>query len=96
MLYEVITFLVRKDMYEALGKPDMTTPEGFLGALRAAKAKFGTVNGQPLIPVGFQEFTDTVITSYSIHYTKLYEKAVKPATISSRERLTVSAAYPFR
>ncbi len=53
------TFLVRKDMYEALGKPDMTTPEGFLGALRAAKAKFGTVNGQPLIPVGFQEFTDT-------------------------------------
>lgn len=53
------TFLVRKDMYEALGKPDMTTPEGFLGALRAAKAKFGTVNGQPLIPIGLQEFTDT-------------------------------------
>lgn len=52
------TFLVRKDMYEALGKPDMSTPEGFLGALRAAKAKFGSVNGQPLIPLGFQEFTD--------------------------------------
>jgi putative aldouronate transport system substrate-binding protein len=52
------TFLVRKDMYEALGKPDMTTPEGFLGALRAAKAKFPTVNGQPLLPIGLQEFTD--------------------------------------
>jgi putative aldouronate transport system substrate-binding protein len=52
------TFLVRKDMYEALGKPDMTTPEGFLKALRAAKAKFGTVNGQPLIPLGLQEFTE--------------------------------------
>jgi putative aldouronate transport system substrate-binding protein len=52
------TFLVRKDMYEAIGKPDMSTPEGFLGALRAAKAKFPSVNGQPLIPIGLQEFTD--------------------------------------
>ncbi|NLC93473.1 MAG: extracellular solute-binding protein, partial [Treponema sp.] len=31
------TFLVRKDMYEAIGSPDMSTPDGFLGALRAAK-----------------------------------------------------------
>ncbi|GFZ34403.1 ABC transporter substrate-binding protein [Clostridium zeae] len=53
------TFLVRKDMYEALGKPDMSTPEGFLNALKAAKEKFGTVNGQPLIPIGFHEFGDT-------------------------------------
>ena len=53
------TFLVRKDMYEALGKPDMTTPEGFLNALRAAKAKFPTVNGQSLIPFGTNEFGDT-------------------------------------
>lgn len=53
------TFLVRKDMYEALGSPDMTTPEGFLGALRAAKEKFPTVNGQSLIPFGTNEFTDT-------------------------------------
>ena len=53
------TFLVRKDMYEALGSPDMTTPEGFLGALRAAKAKFPTVNGQSLIPFGTNEFGDT-------------------------------------
>ena len=53
------TFLVRKDMYEALGKPDMTTPEGFLKALRAAKAKYPTVNGQSVIPFGTNEFTDT-------------------------------------
>lgn len=52
------TFLVRKDMYEALGKPDMSTPEGFLKALRAAKAKFPTVNGQPLLPFGLGEFLD--------------------------------------
>ncbi|MCC3373801.1 extracellular solute-binding protein [Cohnella sp. REN36] len=53
------TFAVRKDMYEALGKPDMSTPEGFLNALKAAKEKFPEVNGQPLIPIGLHEFTDT-------------------------------------
>ena len=52
-------FLVRKDMYEAIGSPDMTTPEGFLNALRAAKNMFPTVDGQPLIPLGFGEFSAT-------------------------------------
>lgn len=51
-------FVVRKDMYEALGSPDMSTPEGFLAALQAAKEKYPQVNGQPLIPIGLHEFTD--------------------------------------
>ncbi|ODP29160.1 extracellular solute-binding protein [Paenibacillus sp. PK4536] len=51
-------FVVRKDMYEALGKPDMRTPEGFLKALNMAKEKFPEVNGQPLIPLGLHEFTE--------------------------------------
>jgi putative aldouronate transport system substrate-binding protein len=55
-LYSNETFLVRKDIYEAIGKPDMSTPDGFLAGLRAAKAKFGAVNGQPLIPLGMSEF----------------------------------------
>lgn len=50
------TFLVRKDMYEAIGSPDMSTPEGFLNALKKAKEMFPEVNGQPLIPIGFHEF----------------------------------------
>jgi putative aldouronate transport system substrate-binding protein len=53
------TFVVRKDMYEALGKPDMRTPEGFLDALRRAKEMFPVVNGQPLIPLGLHEFGET-------------------------------------
>ncbi|MDR2178086.1 MAG: extracellular solute-binding protein [Treponema sp.] len=53
------TFLVRKDMYEAIGSPNMSTPEGFLAGLRAARAKFPTVNGQPLIAFAAQEFGDT-------------------------------------
>ncbi|WP_160680163.1 extracellular solute-binding protein [Clostridium sp. C8-1-8] len=52
------TFLVRKDIYEAIGKPDMRTPEGFLNALEKAKKLFPMVNGQELIPIGFHEFTD--------------------------------------
>jgi hypothetical protein len=52
------TFLVRKDIYEALGKPDMRTPEGFLNALERAKKEFPTVDGHELIPIGFHEFND--------------------------------------
>lgn len=65
------TFLVRKDMYEALGKPDMTTPEGFISALEAAKKKFPTVGGQALIPFGTNEFGDIGCSSledYLMHF----------------------------
>ncbi|MDR2536745.1 MAG: extracellular solute-binding protein [Treponema sp.] len=65
------TFLVRKDMWEALGKPDMSTPEGFLAALRAAKEKFPTINGQSIIPLSFQEFGDTgntALQAYLLHF----------------------------
>lgn len=50
------TFLVRKDIYEAIGSPDMTTPEGFEAAVRKAVEQFPTVNGQSLIPIGTHEF----------------------------------------
>lgn len=53
------TFLVRKDIYEAIGSPDMRTPEGFLGALEKAKEMFPEVNGAPLIPLGLHEFGET-------------------------------------
>lgn len=87
------TFLVRKDMYEALGKPDMRTPEGFVNALKAAKEKFGTVNGQPLIPFGLNEFTDVGNTSLegylqnflAIPYEKdgqLYDRNTDPEYVS--------------
>lgn len=50
-------FLVRKDIYEAIGSPDMTTPEGFISAVEKAAKMFPTVNGKPLIPIGSDEFT---------------------------------------
>jgi len=72
------TFLVRKDIYEALGSPDMTTPEGFLNAMRAAKEKFPTVNGQPLIPFGANEFGDigcTTFAGYLMHFLAIAPEA---------------------
>jgi putative aldouronate transport system substrate-binding protein len=53
------TFLVRKDIYKAIGSPDMRTPEGFVSAMEKAKAMFPELNGQPIIPIGLHEFTDS-------------------------------------
>ncbi|BCN32194.1 type 2 periplasmic-binding domain-containing protein [Anaeromicropila herbilytica] len=58
------TFLVRKDIYEAIGSPDMTTPEGFTAAVKKATEMFPQVNGQPLIPIGAHEFGATGCTSF--------------------------------
>lgn len=52
------SMLVRKDIYEAIGSPDMSTVEGFTKALEDAQAKYPMVDGAPLIPVGFTEFTE--------------------------------------
>lgn len=52
------TFLVRKDIYEAIGSPDMTTPEGFKNAVRKAYEMFPEVDGEPLIPIGAHVFGD--------------------------------------
>lgn len=50
------TFLVRKDIYEAIGSPDMTTPEGFSAAVKAAAELYPEVEGGPLIPIGAHIF----------------------------------------
>ncbi|GLX69806.1 extracellular solute-binding protein [Paenibacillus glycanilyticus] len=44
------TFLVRKDLYEEMGSPDLTTPEGFLNALQLIKDKYSTYKGQKISP----------------------------------------------
>lgn len=61
------TFLVRKDIYEAIGSPDMTTPEGFKNAVRKAYEMFPEVDGEPLIPVGAHAFTEQGNLSFDGH-----------------------------
>ncbi|MCF0185209.1 MAG: extracellular solute-binding protein [Bacteroidaceae bacterium] len=72
------TFLVRKDIYEAIGSPDMTTVEGFSQAVRKAKEMFPEVDGEPLIPIGAHEFDDigcTSFDSYLMNYLRVpFEK----------------------
>lgn len=58
------TFLVRKDIYEAIGSPDMTTIEGFYNAVKLAKEKFPETEGGPLIPVGSHVFDETGCVSF--------------------------------
>lgn len=58
------TFLVRKDIYEAIGSPDMSTKEGFREAVRKAVEMFPEVDQEPLIPIGAHEFTDTGCDSF--------------------------------
>lgn len=53
------TFLVRKDIYEAIGSPDMTTQEGFYQAIKDAVAMYPEINGEPIIPIGGTGFDDT-------------------------------------
>lgn len=60
-------FLVRKDIYEAIGSPDMTTPEGFSDAVRRAAELFPNVNGEPLIPIGADEFTNSGNNSFDLY-----------------------------
>lgn len=47
-------FVIRKDIYEALGKPSMGTPEEFINVLTQIKAKYPDV-----IPFGFNSMTNS-------------------------------------
>lgn len=52
-LYGNEAFLVRKDIYEQIGQPDMSTPEGFLSALEKVKdLGLKDDNGNPIVPFG--------------------------------------------
>ena len=61
------TFLVRKDIYEAIGSPDMSTREGFATAVKKAVELFPTVDGKSLIPIGSQVFDNEGCVSFDKH-----------------------------
>ncbi len=58
------TFLVRKDIYEAIGSPDMTTISGFENAVKKAAEEFPIIDGKPIIPIGAHFFDDTGNVSF--------------------------------
>ena len=64
MTAAVQTFLVRKDLYEDMGSPDMSTPEGFLNALRTLKNEYATYKGVDITPFYAQGGSGYGLTSY--------------------------------
>lgn len=87
------TFLVRKDIYEAIGSPDMTTQEGFEAAVKKAVEMFPEVDGKPLIPIGSHIFEENGCNSFdnflmnflAVPYEKdgkLYDRHTDPEYLS--------------
>lgn len=58
------TFLVRKDIYEAIGSPDMTTQEGFYNAIVKAVELYPDIDGKPMIPIGAHVFNENGCVSF--------------------------------
>ncbi|WP_081972039.1 extracellular solute-binding protein [Paenibacillus borealis] len=84
------TFLVRKDLYEEMGSPDLSTPEGFLGALQLLKDKYSEYKGQPMspffaqgnVPYGMTEYLQNLL---AVPYEKdgsVYDRVTDPDYIA--------------
>ncbi|WP_339852408.1 extracellular solute-binding protein [Paenibacillus sp. FSL W7-1088] len=58
------TFLVRKDLYESMGKPDLSTPKGFLNALQLLKNQYPVYKGQLISPFWAQGNASYGMTEY--------------------------------
>lgn len=84
------TFLVRKDLYEEMGKPDLSTPEGFLGALQMLKDKYSTYKGQPMspffaqgnVPYGMTEYLHNLLAIPHEKDGKVYDRMTDPDYIT--------------
>jgi putative aldouronate transport system substrate-binding protein len=80
------TFLVRKDLYEEMGSPDLSTPEGFLGALQTLKDKYPTYKGQTIspffaqgnVPYGMTEYLQNLLAVPHEQAGKVYDRITDP------------------
>ncbi|MGO4694466.1 extracellular solute-binding protein [Paenibacillus sp. 2TAB26] len=80
------TFLVRKDLYEEMGKPDLSTPEGFLNALQLLKDKYPEYKGQPIspffaqgnVPYGMSEYLQNLLAVPHEKDGKVYDRITDP------------------
>lgn len=80
------TFLVRKDLYEEMGSPDLSTPEGFLNALQLLKDKYPEYKGQPIspffaqgnVPYGMTEYLQNLLAVPHEKDNKVYDRITDP------------------
>ncbi|MEK5493922.1 extracellular solute-binding protein [Paenibacillus sp. FSL R7-0297] len=84
------TFLVRKDLYEEMGSPDLSTPEGFLGALQLLKDKYSEYKGQPIspffaqgnVPYGMTEYLQNLLAVPHEKDGSVYDRVTDPDYIA--------------
>lgn len=84
------TFLVRKDLYEEMGSPDLSTPEGFLGALQLLKEKYSEYKGQPMspffaqgnVPYGMTEYLQNLLAVPHEKDGSVYDRVTDPDYIA--------------
>ncbi|WP_020617341.1 extracellular solute-binding protein [Paenibacillus daejeonensis] len=84
------TFLVRKDLYEDMGRPDLSTPEGFLDALQKLKDEFSTYKGQPMspffaqgnVPYGMTEYLQNLLAIPHEKDGQVYDRMTDPDYIT--------------
>ena len=80
------TFLVRKDLYEEMGRPDLTTREGFLNALQLLKDQYYQYKGQPMspffaqgnVPYGMTEYLQNLLAVPYEKDGKVYDRFTDP------------------
>lgn len=80
------TFLVRKDLYEEMGSPDLSTPEGFLGALQLLKDNYSEYKGQKIspffaqgnVPYGMTEYLQNLLAVPFEKDGKVYDRMTDP------------------
>ena len=84
------TFLVRKDLYEEMGSPDLTTPEGFLNALQLLKDQYPKYKDQPIsplfaqgnVPYGMSEYLQNLLAVPFEQDGKVYDRITDPDYIT--------------
>lgn len=84
------TFLVRKDLYEEMGRPDISTPDGFLGALQLLKDKYAEYKGQPIspffaqgnVPYGMTEYLQNLLAVPHEKDGSVYDRLTDPDYIA--------------
>jgi len=68
-------FTVRKDLLEAIGNPDISTPEGLLAACQKIKEEVKEYKGQSIIPIQLYEGVGNSILWLSQYFATPYEDA---------------------
>ena len=84
------TFLVRKDLYEEMGSPDLSTPEGFLNTLQTLKDQYPEYKGQPIspffaqgnVPYGMSEYLQNLLAVPFEQDGKVYDRTTDPDYIA--------------